>query len=105
MTGAATRANLELPAALDATGASELLARLVAALRGSEIAIDGSKIQQIDAAGVQLLCALVRAAQRRGVALRWTVVSPMLVTCVRLLGVGDLLRLDGVRQEGVEWFE
>lgn len=101
----APRANLELPAALDVAGAPELRALLVAALRHPEIAIDGSKIQQLDTAGVQLLCALVRAAERRGVALRWTVVSPMLVTCVKLLGVGDVLRLDGVRQEGVEWFE
>jgi anti-anti-sigma regulatory factor len=96
---------LELPAELDVGSVSGFLPRLEQALRGPAITVDGSKLQHLDTAGVQLLCALVRAAEQRGVALAWRVVSPMLVSYAKLLGVGHVLRFDGVRREGLEWFE
>ena len=96
---------IDLPAELDVGSVSGFLPRLEQALRGTAITLDGSKLQQLDTAGVQLLCALVRAAEQRGVALAWRAVSPMLVSYVKLLGVDHVLRFDGVRLEGLEWFE
>ena len=94
-----------LPVELDVERVEELRDALVRALAAPAIALDGTQVQRIDAAGVQLLCALVLAAERRGVALTWTAVSPTLVTGVALHGVAGVVRLDGVRQEGLEWFE
>jgi anti-anti-sigma regulatory factor len=100
----ATHASVELPVIFDLESTPELHARLRAALATPAIAIDGSRVQHIDVAGLQLLCAFVATAAARGVGLEWTVVSPMLVTYVKRLGVERLIQLDGVRQEGLEWF-
>jgi anti-anti-sigma regulatory factor len=94
-----------LPADLDLTSAAQVHTKFVAALEAGAIRLDGSLVQRADTAGVQLLCALVIAAERRGVVLALTAVSPALVTCVKLLGAQRVIRLDGVRQEGLEWFE
>jgi anti-anti-sigma regulatory factor len=91
--------------ALDRTVAGDLHARFLEALGGASITLDGSRVERVDVAGVQLLCALMIAAGQRGVQLGWTAVSPALSTCARLLGVRDMMRLDGVRQEGLEWFD
>jgi hypothetical protein len=40
---------------------------------------------------------LVLAAEGRGVEVSWLAVSAVLVTYVSLLGVGDVMRFDGVR--------
>lgn len=94
-----------LPADLDRSAVAELRPRFLEALAGPAITLDGSPVQRADVAGVQLLCALVIAAERRGVALAWSVVSPALVTAVRLLGVERVVRIADVRQDGLEWFE
>ena len=97
-------ARVELPVIFDLESASGLRDRLCAALASPAIRIDGSRIQHIDLAGLQLLCAFVATAAARGASVSWTVVSPMLVTYVKRLGVDPLIELDGVRQEGLEWF-
>jgi anti-anti-sigma regulatory factor len=94
-----------LPVELDLDCVVEVRDQLERALGTPAIRIDGTQVQRVDTAGVQLLCAVVLAAERRGVPLAWTAVSPTLVTCVQRLGVGHVVRLDGVRQEGLEWFE
>jgi anti-anti-sigma regulatory factor len=96
---------IELPAMFDVGVVSEFLARLAPALAGPEIVLDGSKLQRLDTGGVQGLCGRGPAADRRGVTVRWSAVSPMLVSYAGLLGVDRVLRFDGVRREGLEWFE
>lgn len=95
---------IELPVICDLASAPALHDRMRAALASAAIRIDGSRIQHIDLAGLQLLCAFVATAEARGAGVSWTVVSPTLVTYVKRLGVGRLIRTDGVRQEGLEWF-
>lgn len=99
-----TSAYVELPVIFDLEGATELHDRLREALASTAIRVDGSRIQHVDLAGLQLLCAFVATAAARGASVSWTAVSPMLVTYVKRLGVDRLIRLDGVRQEGLEWF-
>ncbi len=94
-----------LPADLDRSAVAELRVRFLEALAEPTITLDGSSVQRADLAGVQLLCALMIAAERRGVALAWRVVSPALVTAVRLLGVESVVRIADVRQDGLEWFD
>jgi len=105
MVGERRAVSVILPVELDIDRVREVQAQLLQALETPAISLDGTPVQRADTAGVQLLCALVIAAQRRGVALTWSAVSPALVTCVQLLGAGSVVRLDGVRQEGLEWFE
>jgi anti-anti-sigma regulatory factor len=94
-----------LPADFDLRCAVGMQARFVEALGGKVITLDGSQVQRADTAGVQLLCALVIAAERSGRAITWTAVSPALVTVVQLLGLHPIVQLEGVKQEGLEWFE
>ena len=96
---------LVLPTDLDQSVIADLHPRFLEALAEPAITIDGSSVQHADVAGVQLLCALVIAADRRGIPLVWSVVSPALVTAARLLGVEHVVRIAGVRQDGLEWFD
>ncbi len=99
------RVEIHLPAVLDLASAPEFQVRLAQLLRAPAIALDGSMLQHIDTAGIQLLCALMRTAEQRGVEVTWSAASPALISHAQLLGVEHVIRLDGVRQEGLEWFE
>jgi anti-anti-sigma regulatory factor len=94
-----------LPADFGVRSAAEIQARFVEALDGKVITLDGSRVERADTAGVQLLCALAIAAAQAGLAISWTAVSPALVTVVQLLGLQSIVQLEGVKQEGLEWFE
>jgi ABC-type transporter Mla MlaB component len=83
---------ITLPVELDRVGVTELRPRLERLRSGSSLTLDGSQIRRVHTPGVQLLCALVLAAEGRGVDVAWISVPPMLVTYVRLLGIGDVLR-------------
>ena len=95
---------ITLPVELDRASLTGLRARLERAQYGASVAFDGSRVRRADTAGVQLLCSLVLAAEGRGVVVSWLAVSAVLVTYVSLLGVGDVMRFDGVRaSENPEW--
>jgi anti-anti-sigma regulatory factor len=87
---------IRLPVELDRASVTQLRARVERAGYGTSITFDGSRIRRADSAGVQMLCALVLAAEGRGVTVSWTAVSPVLLTYVSLLGVGGVMRFDGV---------
>lgn len=87
---------IRLPVALDQAGVTKLRALVERAGYGTSITFDGSRIRRADSAGVQLLCALVLAAEGRGVTVSWIAVSTVLLTYVSLLGVGGVMRFDGV---------
>jgi phospholipid transport system transporter-binding protein len=57
--------------------------------------IDGSAVQQIDTAGVQLVVAFALDCLEKGVHYAWTGRSPVLDEAIRTLGVGALLESPG----------
>lgn len=62
-------------------------------LGAKRVALDAGALQRVDAAGLQLLTAFVRAAGDRGAQLEWR--SPTAVLCdgARRLGLSTALRL------------
>ena len=59
--------SVDLGQSLDITGVSQLHGRLAEALQGGgRVALDGSRIERVDAAGIQLLVAFAHAAAERG---------------------------------------
>lgn len=66
---------LELPKELTIAEAPRLRELLLAALeRGEPVELDGGAVEEIDAAGLQVLCAARRSAARRG--LSFTIREP-----------------------------
>jgi anti-anti-sigma regulatory factor len=57
--------------------------------------IDGTDVQQVDTAGVQLVLAFALDCLERGVHYSWTGRSPALEEAVRVLGVAALLESPG----------
>jgi anti-anti-sigma regulatory factor len=57
--------------------------------------LDGSAVQQIDTAGVQLVVAFALDCLEKGVHYTWTGRSPVLDEAIRTLGVGALLESPG----------
>lgn len=94
-----------LPVDLDKPAVADLRARFERARAGSSITLDGSQLRHVHTPGVQLLCALVLAAEGRGATVVWRSVPPILVTYVRLLGIGDVIRFYGRLPEAVDHFE
>ena len=86
---------IRLPAVLDRAGVHELRPRLEHATAETALLLDGSHLERVETAGVQLLCALVLGAEGRGVHITWDRVPATLVNYVKLLGIGDVIRLDG----------
>ena len=94
-----------LPVELDRIGGGEIRVSLVGARHGSAILLDGTLIRRVHTPGVQLLCALVLAAEGRGASVTWTAVPPVLVTYVNLLGIGDVIHFHGRIPQSLEHFE
>jgi|GEM_PF-4307984 len=89
---------IRLPLVLDRASVEEVRPRLEHAAAGASIVLDGSYLQRVETPGVQLLCALVLAAEGRGVVITWIRVSAMLINYVNLLGIGDVIRFDGTQR-------
>lgn len=79
---------------LDRASVHELRPRIEHADPGASVVLDGSYLQRVETQGVQLLCALVLAAEGRGVIVSWIRVSAVLINYVNLLGIGDVIRFD-----------
>lgn len=58
--------------------------------------IDGSAVERVDTAGLQLLVCFARARAAAGGTIEWTAVSPELARCVSRLGLGDILGLPSI---------
>jgi anti-sigma B factor antagonist len=78
---------LALGEALGIAEVAELRGRLRLALDLGALRLDASEVEQVDAAGVQLLCAAVRDAGRQGRAITWLGVSPRLRAAAQQLGL------------------
>jgi ABC-type transporter Mla MlaB component len=89
---------IRLPLVLDRDSVDELRPRIEHAAPGAAVVLDGSYLQRVETPGVQLLCALVLAAEGRGVVITWIRVSAVLINYVNLLGIGDVIRFDGTHR-------
>ncbi len=67
------------------------LAALLA--RAEPIVVDGSQVEEIDTAILQLLTSLWRTSLQRGIACTWNGVSDVLRQAAVLIGVDETLRL------------
>jgi ABC-type transporter Mla MlaB component len=59
----------------------------------SLVRLDASKVERVDAAGLQLLCAFVRDAAASGKSIRWNHPSQTLISSAKLLRLDELLVL------------
>ena len=94
-----------LPVELDRNAVGDIRGSLERAHHGSTILLDGTLIRRVHTPGVQLLCALVLAAEGRGASVTWTAVPPVLVTYVNLLGIGDVIHFHGRIPHSLDHFE
>jgi anti-anti-sigma regulatory factor len=89
---AAQSAPVELAAQLTIAQSADLHREFKQRVAGSSVLIlDGSRVEQIDTAILQLLVATWRACLQRGVACSWQGASENLRRSAVLIGVADLL--------------
>ena len=61
----------------------------------SGVTLDGSEIEQVDGAGIQLLAAVMKEAGERQIEIRWSGASQQLRSAATQLGLDELLGLAG----------
>ena len=99
--GVARRAGLRLESSCTLRDAMDMQFQLLAVDFGdSEICIDGSAVERIDTAGLQMLVAFAKYHAARGRDIQWTAASPELLRSSRLLGLVDTLGLAAVSGSG-----
>jgi anti-anti-sigma regulatory factor len=69
-----------------------LLSRLAL---GKAVVLDGSRVEEIDTAILQMLVSLWRTCQQRGIACTWLGASETLRRSAALVGLGGMLYLSG----------
>lgn len=57
------------------------------------VVLDGSRVERLDAAAMQVLAGFTRAAREHGLALTWQSPSPVLLQAARVLGFESILEL------------
>jgi anti-anti-sigma regulatory factor len=86
---------IELPARLTIAQSVELRRTLIKALSdGAPLCIDGTRVEEVDTAILQLLSSACADASQRGVACRWQGASSALRNSATLIGVSDILQFD-----------
>jgi anti-anti-sigma regulatory factor len=86
---------IELPARLSIAQSADWHRTLVGACEGrSPLVLDGSRVEEIDTAMLQLLVSAWLGAAKRGVECRWLADSQALRHAATLIGVAALLQLD-----------
>lgn len=81
--------HIELGKTLGIREAAELRERLLAAIEAGPLVLDGSAVERVDSAGLQLLVSLQRSLAARGETLTYRGVSTALADAATVLGVGD----------------
>jgi anti-anti-sigma regulatory factor len=93
-TGAAAPAGLKLEASCTLRDSIDMQFQLLAVDFGdSDVLVDGSAVERIDTAGLQMLVSFVKHQASRGKPVRWAAVSAELSRGSQLLGLNDLLGL------------
>jgi anti-anti-sigma regulatory factor len=83
---------IELAAQLNISHAAELHRSLCATLTdGAAVEVDGTRVEEIDTAILQLLVSFWRDRAERGVGCAWNGVSPALRRTANLLGLSESL--------------
>jgi anti-anti-sigma regulatory factor len=83
---------VELNARLDIAQAAELHRALLARLaKGGPVIVDGTRVEEIDTAMLQLLASLWRTSGERGIDCRWKGASGALRRTATLLGMAEVL--------------
>ena len=86
---------IELPARLTIAQSVELRGTLVKALAGGvPLCLDGSRVEEIDTAILQLLASAWTDASQRGLACKWQGTSAVLRDTATLIGVSEILQFD-----------
>lgn len=57
------------------------------------VVLDGSRVERLDAAAMQVLAGFAHAARERGLALTWQSPSPVLQQAARVLGFESILEM------------
>ena len=92
MSSEANATQLSMESELTIIHAAELRNTLLAQLRDSEaLEIDMGRVEELDAAGLQLLISLKREADETDKHLRLTHMGARLTKALQLMGVADLL--------------
>lgn len=87
---------IELGATLDVASASGLKLELGKVFRRKPpFDLDGSLVDRIDTAGLQVLLAFMTEARNRELELKWTGVSDALMSASRMSGLAEKLELNG----------
>jgi anti-anti-sigma regulatory factor len=85
---------LTLPEELRIANVEELKKDLLVAIDSKNpISIDGSKVNKIDTAAIQLLTALSHECKGNGHSIKWKGASDVLVSYVKLIGLHESLGL------------
>jgi anti-anti-sigma regulatory factor len=88
-------APIELDPRLTIVQAAALHRTMVAHLEeGRPVVVDGTRVEEIDTAVLQLLTSLWRTGQERGIACTWHGASDALRRTAALVGVAGILHLD-----------
>ncbi|GAB3789649.1 STAS domain-containing protein [Dyella agri] len=82
-----------LPADCRMAAQAALHAELLAALPGGSVALDGSQVERVDTAALQLLLLLRRELDKHGSTLAWRGASEALNDAAGLLGLARILEL------------
>ena len=90
-------ATVVLPPDCRMAAQAALQAELVAALPGGAVVLDGSQVERVDTAALQLLVLLRRALDGRGGTLAWQGSSAALNDAAGLLGLAKILELPAAR--------
>ena len=86
---------IELDPRLTIVQAAALHREMVAHLEGGRpVIVDGTRVEEIDTAVLQLLTSLWRTGQERGIACTWHGASDALRRTAALVGVAGILHLD-----------
>jgi anti-anti-sigma regulatory factor len=89
--------NLQLGSKLSIANAGELHQVLLSRLNaGKPIVLDGSKVEEVDTAILQLLASLKRTAAQRGVGCTWLAPSTVLRDTAELIGLAEPLAFTDV---------
>ena len=93
---AARPVHVELDVRLSIAQAAGLHRTLLARLeQGEAVVIDGTQVEEIDTAILQLLTCLWRTGKERGIACSWHGASDALRQSASLIGVAEMLQLSG----------
>jgi anti-anti-sigma regulatory factor len=86
------RSVVDLGESLDIAAVGALRERLLDVLANNDpVTLDATSIQQVDTAGLQVLCSFARSAAEQGVSVTWAGQTELIGERARLLGLGVLL--------------